>query len=131
MKVYKVLQRVDDKLFSAVVEDIARVEYKIGEYSEAPQWLQDQGYHITAFQNLIGAKSFIIDDMPCTKSELEIYKCEARDIFEKAQLPPSLTVWELQQLFELDEYILPVRSSVWPWGTIMCLKLKPVRKIEF
>ena len=128
MKVYKVVRRrfgISSGLYSVIMFNHACVKYEPNKWVEAPEWLQERGYHLTAFEDLKVAEKWTNEilrlnaDLPLF---LEIWEAEADGVVE--DLPPKCNEFAVDY-----EKLLP-RLGVWPEGTVMCRRLKLVKKVE-
>jgi len=116
-QVYKVVENRFGVLTSYMGVKRAQVVYKPGEWVEAPGWLAEKGYHITAYRDMRCAE----EDMRAAPNQ-ELWLAEAEGILE--QLPPSC------QPNLLAEGILePNVFPTWPPDTIMCRRLKLIRRL--
>lgn len=117
--VYKVIwHRFGRPKTSYLASGKARVYYKVGEWAEAPEWLQEKGYHLLVFETLEQARQFL--PFPQT-IELEIWEAEAEDRYA---LPPMLNTSKLY-----DGEFLEARINWWPWGTLMYKRIKLIRRV--
>lgn len=116
----KVVRRLSNgTLVSCLAAGKARVVYKPGEWTEAPEWLSKEGYNLTSFISFETAWRFA-KDYP--NKHFEIWEAEAEDI--TTALPPKLKLTWL----EFGE-MLESSSAWWPDGTVMCRRLKLVRRV--
>jgi len=123
MKVYKVMKRREGRLFSAVVEGRAKVEYKEGTWISPPDWLKNRGYFLTAFESLDSALRFFLIEKTTQKS-LEIWEAEVRE-WKRVRLPMLDIFWlETGKISYFKDY------KGWPNGTIMAKELKILKKID-
>jgi len=124
MRVYKVLKRSRDKLYSFIVYDKAGVEYKPGIWIKAPEWLAKEGYHITAFKNLQLAENFCeAIDILWPGAQYELWEAEAENIIE--QLPPIMHISKIA-----NGLFIPWHRNGWPFGTVMAERIKLVRLLK-
>ena len=134
MRVYKVVKRREGRLFSAVVEGRAEVEYKKGVWTTPPRWLEEKGYLLTAFRSL--------------EQAIKFYHVNQFSLFKRlGQSPPpgSLEIWEAEvgegewkvvQLPQLDFFLLGKgkisiwgEENEWPPGTIMAKRIRLLKKV--
>jgi len=124
MKVYKVVENFKGRLVSALIFGKAVVEYTPGEWTEAPKWLARKGYHITAFKDLVDARDFAAFNSTYVK-HMEIWQAEAEGVSE--DLPAMMNPFGLScGVLEKcpDDFL-------WLSSTIMCRRLKLVRKLDW
>jgi len=122
MKVYKVVKRSErgDSFQSLFPQTLAKVEYKVGEWSEAPEFLRKKGYYLFAFRDLRSALLFISEILIW---DVVLFEAEARG---EKKLPPPLKLWKLetQGKTEVD------MDAEWPPGTVMVERIKLIREVE-
>jgi len=118
MYVYKVVY-VDEsgKRISAFLRHKACVVYKPGEWIEPPRWLAARGYYLTAFREYRFAKQ-LADSLPLYT---EVWLAEADGIL--TDLPPRCDIVAID-IGELEPLEIP-----WPTGTVMCRRLKLLRRV--
>ena len=119
MIVWKVVKRIDRKLVSVVADGKAMVEYKPGEWVEAPEWLRRLGYNLLAFDDLEAAKEFSL----VFSGNLEIWEAEAESVVYVPKAPLDLLSLALGKI-EPNRHFLE-----WPEHTVMCRKLKLIRRV--
>jgi hypothetical protein len=113
---YKVTTEIDGEECSLVVHNTkAAVKYKVGEWTEAPQWLAKAGYHLLVFNTLRNAKKFLRGYMYIICPH--IWRCEVEGKF--FILPFQLTGDSLEQGF-----ITPIPGCEFPKGSVMVKKVK-------
>jgi len=119
MLVYKIVKRLENgELVSAFISGEASVKYLSGKYVRAPQWLEKRGYYITAFKQFWHALAYF-----CFQSNLEIWVARTPKIIEEKRLPCPCDIEKLS-------YGQYCRSWLyWPQGTVMCRKIKLLRRI--
>ncbi len=104
------------RYFSWYMRDLAQVEYKMGEWVEAPQWLANLGYGLTYYG--------LWEDLPWNSGP--VYEIEVDSPFE-GELPPFLGMGPLTQgIIQYD----PSKANLWPRGTRMARRIKLARYIE-
>jgi len=126
MKLYKVFAvQNDGRMFSSWSLGKAQIEYEVGKLSEAPKFLADKGYWITAFETLQQAYSYK-RSLGYTRAggELEIYEVaicgktkEPGDMLDNGNISRGIVTDTL-------------KSSRWPNGTVMVEGVIPMRKVE-
>jgi len=128
--VYKVCRIEGEKIKSMVMEettsikDTASITYVVDKWIEAPQWLRDNGYHITAFDSLPSAEKFITSLYSVVPSQYKIYECYALGYIGKESLPKYCYPYSVMQ------GKLKVSPAVhWPQGTVMVKKIKLVKEV--
>lgn len=124
MKVYKVVRKYKGQYYSCGARGKAVVRYQIGEWAEAPKWLADKGYHLTAFYHYIYAKSFIASNFRLPQPYL--FEAEAEDII-RGQIPEFAFTSDLR-----NGKILTSRMSRyvdWPLDTIMAKRIKLIMEV--
>lgn len=109
--IYKVTTKENK---SAVVDDPFAIQYSTEQFASAPKVMADQGYHITAFDDKDQTRIFC-DSMP----DLVLWEAEAEGIIE--HMPNRMLYQGGIPAFDESEV------SLWPFGTIMCEKLKLVK----
>ncbi len=118
-KYYKVVNKErSGALISIYVDGKAKVEYKIGEFVEAPDWLAKEGYHLLVFDNLKDALTFYEEDV-----SLQLFECECKDEVElKEYLSTSfLEIGCLRSLTIIFG---------WPEGTRMFKRVKLIKRVR-
>jgi hypothetical protein len=114
MKVYKVVRESwaePGKYYSALVDGLALMTYRIGAPAEVPDWLAHQGYHATAFDTLGNAELFA----QAAGRDLQIFEAEG----DAVALPNRAAIFDVIR-GRLDS---PVGDD-WPAGTVMVKSLK-------
>jgi len=119
MLVYKIVKRLENgELVSAFISGEASIKYLPGKYVRAPRWLEERGYYITAFKEFWQALAYLI-----CRPDFEIWEAKAPKIIEEERLPWTCDIDKLS-------YGQCCRSWLfWPEGTIMCPKIKLLRRI--
>ena len=118
--VYKLVKRVDDKLVSIRTGGLAKVEYKIGEWSEAPAWLKEKGYDLCILENIDTA---IMVQHTFEKDSI-ILECEAENIHTADQ--PYLSVSHLSE-GEIHGW----EHAEWPsLCTVMAERVRPIKELS-
>jgi len=123
--VYKVLRKGN---WSAWASGKAIIRYKVGEWRSAPLWLGKLGYHIFAFDNLYDARRFARSIGVKAKSYFElsrsrrIYEAEAEGVI--TELLPMLDMSRLETGMAYEE------GGFYPPGTVMCEKIKLLKKVK-
>lgn len=126
MKLYKVFAELKDgRIFSSWSLGKAQVEYEVGKLSEAPKFLADKGYWITAFETLQQAYSYK-RSLVHTRigGELTIYEVA---ICGRTKEPGGVL-----NNGDISRGVVPdaLKSSRWPNGTVMVEGVIPMRKVE-
>lgn len=117
MIIYKFVRTDDDgRFWSALVDGKACVEYKVGEWSQAPIWLAKKGYHLFAF----GSLEVAVDIKKIHSLDFKIFKCETVKIEE---LPHKLS------MYDLNDGIITENTTDWPLNTIMAERIKLIGEI--
>ena len=115
-KVFKALwlDEVSQEFASAGAFGEAEVVYKIGEWTVAPQWLADKGYHLLVFDSLENAMASFADN---------IFECEVegRIIF----LPERLNLLNLSH-----GDTSRTTEDTWPKGTRMYKRVKILKRVK-
>ena len=119
MIVWKVVRRAMGRLVSAIADGRAMVEYKPGEWVEAPEWLRRLGYNLLAFDDLEAAKEFADK---CWGS-FEIWEAEAESVVYVPKAPLDLVSLACGEI-EPDRHLLE-----WPEHTVMCRRLRLIRRV--
>ncbi len=120
---YKVTTEVNGEECSLVVNNTkAAVKYKVGEWTEAPQWLAEAGYHLLIFNNLKNAKKFLREFMFTTPCYPHIWRCEVKGRF--LVLPFQLSGDSLEH-----EFIELLWGSKFPKGSVMVKKVKLIELV--
>ena len=120
MRVYKVVERQGRELRSAVAYGMAKVIYK-REWVEAPEWLAEQGYHLTAFKSLEDAVRF---RNVYSLNDAEVWEAEADGVTDNLPCIASVNLLSIGRIVSNSVY------PGWPKGTVMCKRLKLVRRVE-
>jgi len=126
MKVYKIVRNIDGELVSVGATGMARIVYKPHEWISAPRQLAERGYHITAFRSLrraaINLHVLSSYTLPSVYG-FELWEAEAEGITRK--LPPMLNMLQLAK-GQFKEHLAP---DLWAYGTIMCRRIKLIKKL--
>ena len=120
MKVYKVVRRERKGLVSVFAGGKANVRYKPQEWVKAPEWLRERGYDILAFMRISDAKRWVRGIRKVFGDKLEIWEAEA----DTLRTPPKILDFTL-----LGQGIMSDWNSYWPSGTVMCRKIKLLRRV--
>ena len=123
MECYKVT-REDNK--SIVSEDDAAVYYLNGEYVTAPEYLAEQGYHLTAFQTLKDAKEAAKYYFWADSENVIIWKALGK---AKIKELPSICTRRSVEYKGKSVQAIGGRNR-WPKNTLMFKKLKLVKIAE-
>ena len=125
MKYYKVVREEDGILQSCIVTGHAKVIYKVGEWSIAPNDFALYGYHILVFNNLIAAKKFASEvESNCTISVYEI------EVSGKIKLPKSGYFHPANVGYQfIPELIATKLFYFWPRYTRMFERVKLTNKV--
>ena len=120
IKVYKVIRREDEFLYSFWAGSCARVKYQPNEWAQAPDWLSEKGYHLLAFKSLDMARKL----HGYMDINYEIW--EAVGESEILALPPVRDPIDLGHgsLWHRDD------APLWPEGTCMFRRVKLVKRIQ-
>lgn len=123
--VYKVVEErrflgIFPEKVSAIVEGKARVSYKPNKWVEAPAWLSEKGYDLTAFVSYEAAKKFSKGLLRW--ANFAIWEGEAEGVL--TELPPTLDI------YDLEEGKMTILPDPWPEGTVMCRRLELVKRIK-
>jgi hypothetical protein len=130
-KVYKVFRRYPniDSLASACTSGRALTAYYPGDWTTSPKWLRARGYYPTAFTTPSKAGEFQVIVVNSYKQHtlkddryFEVWECRARGII--TELPEFCTLVYMSS----GEFFFS-RLYSWPEGTVMCKRIKPVRRI--
>lgn len=99
----------------------AEVQYQIGEWAEAPDWLAKKGYGLFVFDSLKNAMDFLgkLGD----PSRSKMWRCEIEGRYEK--LPPNLTLDGINR-----GVLVPAEFKDFPKGTVMAKRVKLIRQIK-
>lgn len=124
MRIWKVVSKRENNLYSYAARNKALVQYKIGKWVQAPKWLKEKGYYLTAFITYEQAFNFI----PSRATRLAIYRAKAKGIIK--ELPHIYSVNYLSSMGGFGEFVHP-EDRVWPLGTIMCKKIKLIKEIKW
>jgi len=120
---YKVTTYIEGKERSlAVYNTKAEVKYEVGEWTEAPQWLAGNGYHLLVFNTLRNAKKFLRGYMYTICPH--IWRCEVKEKF--FIMPFQLTGDSLEQGF-----IAPLPGCKFPEGSVMVKKVKLIDLVSW
>lgn len=129
---YKAVRKIDDKLYSFSAYGKAKVEYKVNEYVQAPEWLRKKDYHLLVFDNLKDCINFL---KPMEHVD-KIYTCKIKGKIEK--LPAILNFYYLShssmvraRIFYTEEG--KIRTDIlctWPIGTIMAKKVMLLEEVK-
>ena len=140
MLLYKVLKNpvIDGVYHSAISQFNSRVEYHLDEWSSAPQYLADRGYHLLVFARRKDARKFKQDFLG-RRGNYSIWIVEVGgvvlfddelprilyggDFNDSDQLARTLSWLELPP----DGWKSKLHSK-WPPGTVMAERVKLVRK---
>ena len=118
--VYKLVKRVDDKLVSIKATGKAQVEYKIGEWVEAPEWLNKQEYQLCVFKDKKNAQRV----MRIWEKDSILFECEAENVHYTTE--PYLSIYYLDR-GEIQTY----GGSQWPTlAQIMAQRVKLIKEIS-
>jgi hypothetical protein len=99
--------------------------YTEREWSSAPSWLAERGYHLLAFDTIESARKFARNNKPQVIGvEQRIYRCMAEGI-KSQPLPHQLSI----QVLESGKFSF-MNSGMWPNGTVMAEKLMPIKEID-
>ena len=119
VKVYKVVFRGEHgELRSILAYGDAEVVYTPNKWVEAPRWLAKEGYYLTAFKTIEDALDFVDG----VSLRFEIWEAEAQGIIKK--LPNPCDIDSLA-----DRKLVPLKLE-WPRGTIMCQRLRLIRRVK-
>lgn len=129
----------------------ARVQYRVGKWVKAPDWLAEKGYHLFVFDTLENATREASGHNP---SFVNIWECEIRGLFRT--LPPFLSSvcldhynnglsigfeyvkWEnidggngkiVTEIKLWEVSIEPAPHARFPEGTVMAREVKLIKKI--
>lgn len=110
---YKVVKEKEGKLYSAFIMDWGVTEYKVGEWIQAPELFRKYGYYLYVFKEFKNAVDFI--DVAFTdRTDLRIYKCSVRGRHKIVRIPPSLDIWNYENI-ELLTKMLYKNSNLPYW----------------
>lgn len=112
MKCYKLLST---DMTSAVATGEAQVLYFRGERAQAPGWLAEKGYHLTAFESLEDARLW-------SGSYANLWECEGE---EQVPVPPKL---DWGALFDGHAWF---HTATWPTGTVMFKYITLLRRVKW
>lgn len=90
-KLFREVSRSGDSeviLESVAAPGLAKITYKSGQWSEAPEFLASAGYGPTFYEDEERAVAFGQQLLPITKGYLEVWRVESDGVLEP--LPPSL-----------------------------------------
>lgn len=107
MKYYKVVKQYypDGPLMSAIMQEPeVAVEYALGEWASALEYLARRGYHLLVFADLRAAEIFLSLRYGCV-----LYECEVQDVLETIPYPRWIPEW--------------------PTGTVMVKQVKLIRRV--
>ena len=114
------------KYVSVLAYGKARVEYKIGETSVAPEWLAKHGYGLCAFTNHNATKFF-----GQTDHRTVVLKCRAEGKIRKYEnLPLPLSLYDISNGEKSDNLHSLGYTKGWPLDTIMCEKIIPLEEVS-
>ena len=121
MKAYKIVMdfyAIENR--SACATNRGRVNYSKREAVEAPFWLAERGYHLTAFEDIETAREWLKSFAPesLRGTWWTLWEVEGND--QVAELPP------LCRLDDLGEGRLTPwgKGATWPKGTVMFRSIK-------
>jgi hypothetical protein len=120
MTIYKVVRESwaePGKYYSALVDGLAIMTYRIGQDAEVPAWLASQGYYATAFKSLEDAKRF-------AEAAVRSPRIFAAEGEESVELPSRVPIFDVVQ-GRLDYRL----GSDWPPGTVMVKSLRLTDKL--
>jgi len=109
-------------LLSLIVKGKALTKYKFGEWNMAPRWLEEFGYGPLAFIDIDDLRRYT--EICFNLNNIAIVKCEADDY----------TVPKCQLYFNAlknGKFIPCIAQNLWPKGTVMVGKIKPIKVIEW
>ena len=96
MKTYYKIVRTN--LMSCYVKGKASVQYKVGEYVKAPDWLPKKNQVLFVFDSYYAANNFIVKmgrRLSWNKNTLEVYTCKVRKKLRR--LPSYLSTSDLSR----------------------------------
>jgi hypothetical protein len=120
MTIYKVVRESwaePGKYYSALVDGLAIMTYRIGQDAEVPAWLASQGYYATAFKSLEDAKRF-------AEAAVRSPRIFAAEGEESVELPSRVPIFDVVQ-GRLDYRL----GSDWPPGTVMVKSLRLTHEV--
>ena len=118
--VYKLVKRVDDKLVSIKATGEAQVEYKVGEWSQAPEWLKKEGYDLCIFKEQATAEKV----QQVWEKDSILFECEAENVHYTDQ--PYLSIHHLDR-GEISDY----GGASWPTlAQVMAEKVRLIKEIS-
>ena len=123
MRVYKVLKRDGEELYSCMVGGKARVKYEPCVWVSAPDWLAKEGYHLTAFKDFWVAEAYYEAIIAPPEVHHELWEAEAENVIKR--LPPKMRVGDV-----MSGLIVPWYKDGWPIGTVMAKQIKLVRPMR-
>ena len=129
MIVYKVVRRASplkEEIVwkSAVMTRAGCVEYVLGEWAQAPDWLREFGYHLLAFRTLSDARGFAtVENEPLAGHCIFKSEAEVMPIY-----PAPMNVWNIDAKGGFLKRDLSTND--WPPGTVMCRRIKLLEEIE-
>lgn len=133
-KCYKVvMDTLKGYYVSSVVCNKAQVIYRVGEWAEAPEWLKQYGYHLTAFNEYYFAHAFhdraISVNTEYNNKVFMVFEAEAKGVL--TELPPRANIAELD---DYNRLAVPYHTHCedyekWPRGTIMVKQIKLVKEV--
>ena len=119
---FKVVSRIEGSSHyaSAIATGPARVYYSVGCFAKAPKWLADQGYHLTVFDSLKNAATFVSSSSGASS----IFRCEC---LGKVPLPDAQYVRGVSSgaLDDSDH-----STHDWPKGTGMFRRVKIIDRVS-
>ena len=116
---YKVVRRERGQLVSVFAPEAARVVYRPGEWAHAPAFLAQEGYFLTAFQDLEDAVLFCNDMFDQSwPGEVEVWEAEAEGVVRS--LPPNCESISLRT----GTLVMLRAVAPWPRGTVMAMRIR-------
>jgi len=110
---------------SAIAEGKAEVTYRRGGWSRAPQWLAEDGYHLTVFDSMEHANSFASSYMSGGNLlNAHIWRVHVREVHD-GDLPPRCLLWTIAH----GRRGIP-DAPPWPNGTVMAEKVRLVECVQ-
>ncbi len=119
---YKITTEIAGGQVSFIVfNSKAEVQYQIGEWVEAPEWLAKRGYGLFVFDGLKNAREFAREFADLSRTKM--WRCKIEGKYKK--LPPNLSVDGINR-----GIIVPAEAKDFPKGAVMAKRVKLIRQIK-
>ncbi|MAH48645.1 hypothetical protein CMI37_22660 [Candidatus Pacearchaeota archaeon] len=123
MTAYKVVREsAGGRLTSFLTDGEASVQYLIGEWVHAPEWLQREGYHLMVLENPrcvreFGRILYGVEVWPCN---VQIWECDVVGMLSTLPTEMLYSEWLAAGMYRPSA----VLRDQWPYGTLMVERVR-------